>query len=148
MWKMVSFLNSNFILSTFIQYFTMTSPYVVFLYSTFPMNQRLLHLEKVYLFQTCPKRLTPHKFPLPKWEYVNLHLQTQSPSVWFQFHHVLIKLASNSFPSIFALTSVVILSWYSHQRKLRKVIEFELEVAIRKYQSNDMIIVMGSSFMG
>jgi hypothetical protein len=79
---------------------------------------------------------------------VNLHLQTQSPSVWFQFHHVLIKLASNSFPSIFALTSVVILSWYSHQRKLRKVIEFELEVAIRKYQSNDMIIVMGSSFMG
>jgi hypothetical protein len=94
----------------------MTSPYVVFYYSTFLMNQRLLHLKKVYLFQTCTKRLrlsqkiNPHKSPLPKWEYVNLHLQTQSPSFWFQFHHVLIKLASNSFPSIFALTSIVILS--------------------------------------
>jgi hypothetical protein len=44
--KMIAFLNSNFILSTFIQYFTMTSIYVVFLYSTVPMNQRLFHLEK------------------------------------------------------------------------------------------------------
>jgi hypothetical protein len=79
---------------------------------------------------------------------VNLHLQTQSPSFWFQFHHVLIKLASNSFPSIFALISIVILSLQSHQRKFKKVIEFEFEVAIRKYQSNDHGIVMGSNFMG
>jgi hypothetical protein len=75
----------------------MTSPYVIFLYSTFPMNQRLLHLENVYLFQTCPKTLTPNESPWPKWEYVNLHLQTQSPPFWFQFHDVLIKLASIHF---------------------------------------------------
>jgi hypothetical protein len=61
--KMIAFLNSKFILSTFIQYFTMILIYVVFLYSTSPMNQRLFHLEKFYLFQTCTKRLRFYTSP-------------------------------------------------------------------------------------
>jgi hypothetical protein len=44
----------------------MTSTYVVFLYSTFPINQRLLHLEKFYLFQTCTKRLRLSTSPITR----------------------------------------------------------------------------------
>jgi hypothetical protein len=63
---MIAFLNSKFFLSTFIQYFTMTWTYVIFLYSTFPMNQRLLNLEKFYLFQTYQKIKTLPQVPITK----------------------------------------------------------------------------------